>query len=1130
MENQYCMRHIIRNITKQDTITFAILIVFALIVWFAGPSLVIANHLPLLEPEKRFGVIMILVLGWLLLSLIYSTPEKAETISELSADIAKKFESLQGRFHGAIEFLQKTVVNKNGENISLATLPWYVFIGPKNSGKTSLLANSTLNFILAKQFKPEIMKNIPTSEICDWWVTRDLVLVDIPSHYTRTVGKVQKNMPRNSIHNLLWNNLLTLIQAHKPLNGVVVAINLPELMKHHHSQQLSTVRADIKYSLLEARERFGKETPCYIVITKCDLIPGFKEFFAESTTDELAQSWGITLSSLGANEKLSDVLFNRFNALIKRLNKQLIWRLHQERNPQARTLIKDFPLYMERIKENTIEFIKSLGFSDLCLNGIFFTSAIQQDDEESSTTNSALTINQTHALQLLQEQPITSKPYFVRQLISQALLHHNEIPTPQLNTATPSWESYALYAAAAAAITVTALFLGHDFVTGVEQAYSIQNKLAQYQIYLQQPDQQNDHLMKSLPLLNSLQEAAEAVNNNHFSSLASHLAFYSKKSQHTANQVYIQALQNIVLPGVRNTLEKYLQNPNEKNPVQLYAVLKAYLMLTGQQPIQVEFVASTVKTLLASSSTDNIAAQLTNHLSAALRTNAKPITADESLIAQARKQLVSVTSVDLAYVILKNMNDNNSTSAIKIGTDNDSSTAVFVSKDLANQIPTMFTASGYKAILAGEINVAASEATQGNVVLGAINPTQNSTTVADQLRTQYIANYIDIWESQLANIKLNSPKNFVELNSMLRTITSDNSPLLQMLQTIQKNTAFDTVMSASPKLQTLNMLLGNANNNQSNLLYQMFVSFKQLHSYTDNLSRTPDIGNATFQASVQHLQKLPNDPITQLDDLAQQVPEPMKSWLTSMSAQSWSLISTTASHFVDTQWQKTIMPAYHNDIADHFPFARNASQDVNLSSFTKFMGQQGMLASFYQTYLRPFIDDSQPDWHWRDGDHKALPFKDDVLAQLQQAVKIQHAFFPNGDNQLYVQFSLQPVALTPDAKTFNLTINGQQVNYQKNDPTTARVVAWPGNNNTSHTTSINFMGLNNQLTTRTVQGDWAWFRLVDKATQNVNTRKEIALKLDVDGKTADFLLFTQGHFNPFLPLNLEKLQLPESLV
>src|SRR4029079_11270390 len=127
-------------------------------------------------------------------------------VTQITPETAKKLQTLQGRFQGALDFLKKMLVNKQGKKFNLSHLPWYLLIGPTGSGKTTLLAHSKVNFILSKQFKQAEAIIIPSSDACDWWVTRDLVLIDVPSYYFICREKASaKNAEKNKAGNILWN-------------------------------------------------------------------------------------------------------------------------------------------------------------------------------------------------------------------------------------------------------------------------------------------------------------------------------------------------------------------------------------------------------------------------------------------------------------------------------------------------------------------------------------------------------------------------------------------------------------------------------------------------------------------------------------------------------------------------------------------------------------------------------------------------------------------------------------------------------------------------------------------------------------------------------------------------------------
>lgn len=1097
------------SITLRDFIVFLILSIISMAIWRLGPALLVANHYPLYDPEKRFVVIITLFSAWFVLNLTFSAPRAKKTIQSIDTpETIKKLKALQGRFQGVTDFLKK---------VHLSHLPWYAFIGPKNSGKTSLLAHSSINFLLAKQFKPDTLKSISPSEHCDWWVTRDLVLLDVPSTYIHSKDKSDKSSPRASLHQVLWHNLLNLVREHREapsLNGIVIALHLPELMRQSHLAEKKSIIIDIRNHIKELRERFGKNIPCYLVITKCDYLPGFLDFFSESGSDETAQYWGITLPALNPNEKLTEVVTHHFNILLKRLNKQLISRLHQERNINARSFIKDFPLHVERLKEATNQFLKSIAPPQLNLQGIFFTSALQPQINPVSSEGH-FTIDQSQALSLMQPPAIPSRPYFIRQLILQGLLHTHVQQLVTAEAQKTNWQRAAILATSTAIVLTAGWFLGEDFQQGVQQTRTIEAVLTEYQTYLQSAQPEEIHLTKALSMLNALHDAA--INPSH--PIASLFNFYSNQSQQTAQGVYLSALQTIVLPEVKNTFENALKSPENKSPAKLYAVLKAYLMLGDQSHLEPGFIENTLRDIAPMDK--QTLDQLTTHIVIALKNMKAPMSLNQELISSVRKTFSTFSNADLAYFILQNTGNNNLDSGINIAMNEKSNTP----------IPIMYTANAFQTILDSGIATAASDATSGNWIIG--NPdasTQNNAELTQQLRTLYIANYTKTWENQLDHIELTAPKNLADLDKMLASLTSDHSPLLETLQTIQQNTTFAEVTASSQKLQTLNTLLANASTDQTNVLYETFVSLRELHLYLQNMVQSSDVGQAAFVAAKDHAEANANDPITSMHTLAATVPDPMKTWLNNLANQTWSLIIQSTARYIDHNWQNQITEPYAANVINRFPFSRNATKEVPIQTFIELFGQPGALSVFYQTFIQPFSTVTNDEINWRTIDQQSLPLNPEVLTAVASAEKIQHAFFPNGDNKLYVPFSLQPLAFSDDIKSFALSINGQDIGYTKGSLMEPHVVAWPGNTIKAHSTSMNIATTLNQSLANTYQGDWGWFRLVEQATQGISNRKEMLLEFTVDGHNAKYQLFTEGRVNPFLPENLERFQLPLKLL
>jgi type VI secretion system protein ImpL len=332
----------------------------------------------------------------------------------------------------------------NGK-IKLSKLPWYLIIGPAKSGKTTLLENSQISFLPNQQIAQESLDAINAYGSCNFRATPDAVLLDIPSSYMNQTEMVPA-----------WQNLFNKKRANHFVTGVIVTLPISDLTDQSARLQFTN---HLKRRIAELKETYGAALPFYFAITKCDLIPGFLDFFAHSGIDELSQAWGITIPPLPANAALLDVFNNRFSALIKRLNKQLIWRLHQERGTFERVFIKDFPLQIERLKETLVDVLSALtaGQNRFGLQGVYLTSANQHPPEENIIQYQPSPTNETRQhLQLINTPAMPSRSYFVRQFILQGL--HGNYGRPQ-----KTWQKKRVYyGLCASVITLTVAFLSYD--------------------------------------------------------------------------------------------------------------------------------------------------------------------------------------------------------------------------------------------------------------------------------------------------------------------------------------------------------------------------------------------------------------------------------------------------------------------------------------------------------------------------------------------------------------------------------------------------------------------------------------------------------------------------------------------
>ena len=215
-----------------------------------------------------------------------------------------------------MKLLQET----RGGKQHLYELPWYIIIGPPGSGKTTALLNSGLKFPLADRLGSQPIRGVSGTRNCEWLFTNDAVLID-------TAGRYTTQESYQAVDAAEWAGFLKLLKQHRPrrpINGVLVTMSLSDLLQHTEEERTLHAKA-IRRRVQELYSTLGIRFPIYMLFTKCDLVAGFNDFFADLTQEERAQVWGETFPAENPKQPL-DVLgrfASGYDELLQRLNRRM---------------------------------------------------------------------------------------------------------------------------------------------------------------------------------------------------------------------------------------------------------------------------------------------------------------------------------------------------------------------------------------------------------------------------------------------------------------------------------------------------------------------------------------------------------------------------------------------------------------------------------------------------------------------------------------------------------------------------------------------------------------------------------------------------------------------------------------
>ena len=168
--------------------------------------------------------------------------------------------------------------------IDRLAMPWFMLVGTEGSGKKSLLANTGLPL----PFGPPVELDHARKDGGRWWMFDEAVVVEAPTVKPGPKAPTPSEMtaaepaPQLDVSES-WNNLLHLLQRERPdspLNGIVVAVSCADLIgsRRKSPEEMAEQAALIRAFLDRTRRVLGVRLPVHVLITKCDVIPGFRSF------------------------------------------------------------------------------------------------------------------------------------------------------------------------------------------------------------------------------------------------------------------------------------------------------------------------------------------------------------------------------------------------------------------------------------------------------------------------------------------------------------------------------------------------------------------------------------------------------------------------------------------------------------------------------------------------------------------------------------------------------------------------------------------------------------------------------------------------------------------------------------
>jgi len=1181
------LKALVNVMTRFPRVTAGIA-VFLLIclIWFAGPSLWLE------KPETRlFLIVGILFLWSLFLAIDRVRAERGAKQLEQSLhkqaqeqavgsrpDRKEEIEELGNQFDKAVAALKQSKLGKGRSGkTALYALPWYMFIGPPASGKSTALLHSGLQFPYLGGSSRGV-QGVGGTRNCDWWFTSEAVLLDTAGRY------VTQDEDREE-----WYGFLELLKKHrkgKPINGVLAAMSIVELIEAS-DEDLEWHAKNMRARIDELIQRLGIVFPVYLLFTKCDLIRGFVEFYEDFSKTEREQIWGATLPKNPPPGSSPQQLFeSEFNQLFNALDARRLARLSSARGAQKVRDIYGFPLQIATGREKMARFVE-LVFAhnpyheNPIFRGFYFTSGTQEGrpiDRILTAVSRASGLSEAVSESFGAE--VESKSYFIKNLFTDVIFP-DQILAGASNAMTRQRGvlRVAVFVGSVLVTVLSIVGLSFSFVGNRVYLGSIKS-IASTAAQMVPGDERQ--FPKNIEQLDRLREGIDRLERDEEEGIPFRLrgGLYRGGTLYPPmRELYFQRLNQLLLGptqgAIEAELERFASNPRQlpegRDFDHYYLLLKIYLMMSDPthhdpafldqqlQKIWGEMVPVLYANQVPEGLQEGIAKQVAFYSRVANQPGIPHLTLNEKLVEQVRQGLRSIPLSERLYTRIRREGTEKAEPytlkrALKGGGE-----GVLLSD---YKIPALFTEEGWKGAYKESLDRILQEKGVGGEewVLG--EPEPERATVEAGIERLYFEEYQRHWRGFIESVRLRPADDLADTAKLFGVLSQENSPLVNLFIEVDRNTylrkegprplgggavkgmvervkekfgmerapeaeavpaSTSQPTPVSTRFQSFHDFVTPADPKKESAVIRLVAELRRAHDVLQPLAESGDTkgakalvqGMASGQSNDLFVAQRNAERLLQtVDPEVRRVVAPI--FLEPFKMASSGLVSGAMAD-LNRKWRGEVYEPCQQSIAGQYPF-KKGGEDATLTDIAEFFHpQSGVLWKFYEKELKPFVEEGSQRWEVK-RTAAAPAMSLEFLESLRRARILSESLFPRGNPDLKLSFDLYPYP-SPGVTEILLSADGKDLRY-RNEPQEWREFSWPGPSGTPGAMLQVQSGGSRQMLQH--GGRWGFFKLLDAAT--VTPISSTVYKMEWEFKGSDgkvikirYDLRAQSVKNPFKP-------------
>ena len=1056
---------------------------------------------------------------------------------------------LRERFEEAVATLKQQ--RRSGNN--LYELPWYVIIGAPGSGKTTALVNSGLKFPLESRVGKGALKGVGGTRNCDWWFTDEAIFLDTAGRYTTQDSDASSDSAG-------WAEFLSLLRKYRkrrPVNGVILTISASDLITQGAAGREAHVEA-ARHRLIELNRELRIQLPVYLMVTKCDLVAGFTEYFDDLPHEGRAQVWGVTFPyEQTLRGEAPQIYPAEFDALITRLNERIFSRVEEDRDVRRRTKVFGFPQQMAALRDALTGFVSEVFAAtrfdqQILLRGVYFTSGTQEGTPIDRLLG-AIGRGFGMAADVVAPTPGRGKAYFVEHFLKNVLIGESGLAgvdtRGEIRKAAVQLGAYA----AAAVLAVLGVVVwsvsysrNHDYLQQVSADIA---KLKD--VPTAKPTDPPERLLPRLNAVRAVLDSADRYQGH--VPWAMRWGLYQGSSVgKSARDAYVRELDGTLYPLVAERFKRRLV-AYRSEPEKLYEYLKAYLMLGEPKRLDkrhLEFLAD-LEWANADGRSQETVPTLATHFKNLLQysDSLRPVGLDAALIGQARSTIRQASIPRIVYRRLQSTYADDRARAVRLDVAAGMGSEQVIRRrsgvSLSEPVPAMYGKAVFKEVAGlGSIDLvkqfAADDWVWGEAGAFANNPVKLASEVLDL----YERDYLKQWDAILTDLELVPFTTLSQTTKALELLAGPSSPLRGILAIIVDNTTLVApagqpappaggiaatgkkiteqvgkilsplkevagVPAATPgalvtaHFQPIHRLLEGEPGNTplDRVLARIDQIQTQLKAAGPGIGSTDPLDVLKSPSLREALQSLQQDSVG--------LPPVVRSIVGEVSHTTETTVATGATTGVENRFREEVVRECDHIISGRYPFTPTSPADVPLADFGRLFGYGGIFDTFFQANLQPLVDTSQHPWTWRAG---TVNGSVQMLRQFEAVDELRDVFFRPGSRVPGMRFTAALADYDASTARFTIDIEGQVID-SRSGPKRNWSIVWPGP--TPELVSATFEQRFGGRPSVSFHGPWAWFRFIDAATVQRESDIRNVLTVKTGSQQAQLVIEASTVRNPF---------------